>query len=205
MTHRRLHRTCVVATLLFFLFSGCAFFTLEEELEEFEDTFLVGGKITNQSPHQKDVVVVAYEDTSGEKAAVKAMISEPSGEYAMDLNRGNYILIAFEDLNGNLKHDSGEYVGWYGNPDRIEVNKENMPADTPHGRKDLDFIISDSKPFPAGFSSHLPVSIKVDKGSALVYGELITFMDKKMEAEYGNIGYWQPLTFLREVGVGISL
>ena len=38
---------------------------------------------------------------------------------------------------------------------------------------------------------------------ALVFGELISFEDKKMDLEYGNIGYWQPLTFLQEVGARI--
>jgi pimeloyl-ACP methyl ester carboxylesterase len=193
-----------VAALLFFLVSGCAFFKLEEEMEEFEETFyIIGGFITNQSPHQKDVVVVAYEDTPGEKVAVKAMILKSSGDYALEVKRGNYYLMAFEDRNGNLEHDPDEFVGWYGNPDRIEAKKESMPADTPHGRKDLDFTISKAKPYPAGFASKLPVSAKVVKGSALVFGELISFTDKKMDLEYGNMGYWEPLTFLHEVGAGI--
>ena len=101
-------------------------------MEEFEETFyIIGGFITNQSPHQKDVVVLAYEDTPGEKVAVKAMIMRPSGEYAIEVKRGNYYLMAFEDRNGNLEHDPDEFVGWYGNPERIEVKKESMPADPP--------------------------------------------------------------------------
>jgi len=204
MKHRRMQGICVAAALLLFLVSGCAFFKLEEEMEDFEETwFIIGGFITNQSPHQKDVVVVAYEDTPGEKVAVKAIILETSGDYAVEVKRGSYFLMAFEDLNGNFEHDPNEFVGWYGKPDRIEVSTENMPADTPHGRKDLDFTISEVKPYPAGFASQLPMSAQIVKGSALVFGEQISFADSKMDLEYGHMGYWQPLTFLREVGAGI--
>jgi pimeloyl-ACP methyl ester carboxylesterase len=204
MKHRRLYGICLAAVLMFFGISGCAFFELEEELEEFEETFfLIGGVITNQSPHRKEVVVVAYEETSGEKVPVKAMILKSSGDYTMEVKPGTYYLMAFEDRNGNFDHDADEYVGWYGRPDRIVVNAENMPADTPHGRKDLDFTISEAKPYPAGFSSQLPITVQVVKGSALVLGEVIRFTDKKMDLEYGQMGFWQPLTFLREVGAGV--
>jgi pimeloyl-ACP methyl ester carboxylesterase len=204
MKHRTMQGICLVTVLLLFLVSGCMFAKLEKEMEDFEETwFIIGGYINNQSPHQKDVVVVAYEDTSGEKVAVKAMILESSGDYAIEVKRGNYFLMAFEDRNSNLEHDPDEYVGWYGKPDRITVNEENMPADTPHGRKDLDFTIAEAKPYPAGFASQLPMSAQVVKGSALVFGELISFADPKMDLEYGRMGYWEPLTFLREVGAGV--
>ena len=204
MKFRRLLGIGVAAALLLFLTGGCAFFTLEEEMEEFEEAwFVIGGFITNQSPHQKEVVLVAYEDTPGGKVAVKAMILESSGDYAVEVKRGSYFLMAFEDRNGNFEHDPGEYVGWYGKPDRIPVNTASMPADTPHGRKDLDFAITDAKSYPQGFSSQLPISVQIVKGSALVFGEPISFADKKLDLEYGHMGYWQPLTFLREVGAGI--
>jgi pimeloyl-ACP methyl ester carboxylesterase len=177
---------------------------LKEEMEEWEAAFyIIGGYITNQSPHKQDLVVLAYPDTPGEKVAVKAMILESSGDYTMEVKPGNYFLIAFEDRNHNLEHDADEYVGWYGKPTRIEVNKENMPADTQHGRKDLDFTISAKKSFPAGFEPQLPISTQVVKGSTLVFGEMTSFADKKMDAEYGSMGYWKPLTFLREVGAGV--
>ena len=152
MKCRRLTNTVIALALMFCMLGGCMFAKLEEELEEFEETFyIVGGVITNQSPHQKDIVVFAYEDTPGEKAPVKAIILESSGDYAMEVKRGNYFLMAFEDRNGNLDHDPDEYAGWYGAPDVIEARKERMPADTPHGRRDLDFTLSEAKPFPAGF------------------------------------------------------
>ena len=204
MRIRRQYGILVLIILASALLGSCMFQQLEEEMEEFEEAFfIIGGVIMNQSPHQKDIVVVAYEDTTGKKAAVKAMILESSGDYTMEVKRGNYYLLAFEDRNGNFEHDPGEYVGWYGNPSRIEVRKEKMPADTPHGRKDLDFDIVGAKPYPAGFASQLPISTQIVKGSALVFGEMLSFTDKKMDAEYGRIGYWEPLTFLRQVGAGI--
>ena len=204
MNPHRLHKILIVSVLLIFMLSGCMFGELKEELEEFEDTFyLIGGYITNRSPHNKDLVLLAYPDTSGNKVAVKAMILESSGDYAMEVKRGNYFLIAFEDRNGNLEHDADEYVGWYGKPDRIEAKKESMPVDTPHGRKDLDFTISTATSFPAGFAPQLPISTQVVTGSTLVFGELTSFADKIMDAENGSIGYWKPLTFLREVGMGV--
>jgi pimeloyl-ACP methyl ester carboxylesterase len=204
MDIRRLFAILALTALTALLFSGCMFFRLEEEMEDFEETwFVIGGFITNQSPHQKDVVVMAYEDSPGEKVAIKAIIIGSSGNYTVEVKRGTYFLMAFEDRNGNLEHDPDEFVGWYGKPDRITVNEENMPADTPHGRTDLDFTIAEAKPYPAGFASQLPMSLHVVKGSALVFGELISFADPKMDLEYGHMGYWEPLTFLRKVGAGV--
>ena len=122
MRIRRRYKALASILLVSMLFSGCMFSQLQEEMEEFEEDFyIIGGVITNRSPHQKDIVVVTYEDTPDKKVAVKAIILESSGDYTMEVKRGNYFLLAFEDRNGNLDPDPDEFVGWYGNPDRIEA------------------------------------------------------------------------------------
>lgn len=204
MDIRRSFEMLAAVVLVGVLLGGCMFAKLEEEIEEFDETFFIlTGRVTNQSPHQKEVVVVAYNETAEGKTPAKATILESSGDYAIEVNSGNYYLMAFEDRNGNFEHDPDEFVGWYGEPDRVEVGQGKMPADTPHGRKDLDISLAEAKPYPAGFPTHLPINMKIVKGSALVFGELIGFDDPKMNMEYGSMGYWQPLTFLREVGAGV--
>ena len=71
---RRIYGIVTLIILVSVLLSGCMFGKLKEEMEEFEETwYIIGGFLTNQSPHQKEVVVVAYEDTPGKKVAVKAL------------------------------------------------------------------------------------------------------------------------------------
>ena len=203
MNMRWLKGPCCCVILVMLLLSGCAFFKLEEELVEFEQTFWLTGKITHQSPRQKEVVIVLYRRTSDGNQVVTAKIMPPSGEYDLEVRSGDYYIVAFEDLNGNLNHDSGESVGYYGKPDKIIIQKDQMPAQTPHARMNLDFTIAASTRYPDGFTSKIPITADITKKSNLVAGDLITFENRKFSMENAKKGYWEPLTFIREVGVGI--
>ena len=60
MNKRWLTGLCCLMLLVVLTFSGCAFFKLEEELVEFEETYWLVGDITNTSPHKGEVVIVLY-------------------------------------------------------------------------------------------------------------------------------------------------
>ena len=184
-------------------FSGCAFFKLEDELIEFEDTYWLVGDITNTSPHQDDVIIVLYENRPDGVEVVNAKIMKQTGEYTFEVKQGDYYILAFEDLNNNLDYDPGEYVGYYGKPDKILIQKEKMPADTPQSRIHLDIEIQGTAKFPKRFPTKVPLTAEIARGSTLAAGDLISFDDPKLSMEYAKKGYWEPLTFIREAGVGI--
>lgn len=197
-------RNLICGLCLIILLNGCAFFKLEKELAGLEDVYVFRGKIIDSSSHKKDILVVVYKKTPDDVLLNQAVIVNPqSGDYSLKVKKGTYFIGAFEDLNNNLAHDDGEPAGYYGKPDAIEITGDPMDLQHPRTRTGLDFSISASKRFPDGYHGEIRLTSEIVKQSVIKTGELIRFDDKIMAQEFGSKGYWEPLTFLREVGIGI--
>nr|WP_321399315.1 alpha/beta hydrolase [uncultured Desulfobacter sp.] len=187
------------------LLQGCMFFKLKEELTEFEDDFaLLQGNIAVESPPKKNVLVVAYENTpSGTNLYQAVLMNSQSGDYSFEVKKGTYYIGAFEDLNNNLSYDDGEPAGFYGKPDPIAITGEPLDPRHPKTRIGIDFSISAQKSLPPGFQGKSVLTSETVKHSLIKAGELVSFDDQIMSEKYGSMGYWQPLSFLREIGFGI--
>ncbi len=186
------------------LLQGCMFFKLKEELTGLEKTFVLLGEITSESPQKKDIIVVAYQKTPEGPQLYRAVMMNPqSGDYSFEVTKGTYFIGAFEDLNNNLAHDNGEPSGCYGKPDPITITGKPLEGRHPNSRKGLDFSLSAQNRLPDGCHGEITLNAAMIKSSMVKLGELIGFDDQIMSEEYGGMGYWEPLTFLREVGFGI--
>ncbi len=54
---------CILCLIFGVAFSGCAFSRLEKDLEKFEKTFGVVGRIVHAEPEHKNVIVVLFRKT----------------------------------------------------------------------------------------------------------------------------------------------
>jgi uncharacterized alpha/beta hydrolase family protein len=193
--------------LCFFLaFSGngCIFSKLKKDLAELEISYGLRGKIVNNSPHQKGLFVVVYEETPQGIRISEATILDPATDYfTLEVPKGTYFILAFEDLNNNLAYDKGEPIGYYGKPDAIEISDQTLDVKKGRVRMGLDFSVSDSNSFPEILPSEFILSQNIIKDSFIKIGERIGFEDRILADEYGQKGYWEPLAFLREVGAGV--
>lgn len=197
-------RNLALGMCLLSLLNGCAFFQLGKELKGLENVFALCGKITNAASHEKDILIVLYQKTQEEAVLKKAVIIHPeSGDFCLKVNQGTYNIGAFEDLNNNLEHDDGEPAGYYGKPDAIYVTGAPMDPKHPKTKMGLDFAVSASTRLPEGYHGEIKLTNEIVQQSVIKMGELIDFDSKIMAQEYGSKGYWKPLTFLREVGIGI--
>jgi uncharacterized alpha/beta hydrolase family protein len=195
---------CSVFVVFFLSFYGCAFIKLGAELKEIEEAYAIRGKIINKSPHQKNVLVVLFERTQGQPFIYQAtVLNAASDYYTMEVKKGAYYILAFEDLNNNLIYDKNEPVGYYGNPDVVEISKQTHDAETPRGRIDRDITIEASNRFPTGFPTEIILTPDFLKNSIFKTGEVVSFEDDRFAQSNGSKGYWEPLAFLRQIGSGI--
>ncbi len=201
--HRFMGLLCGAAAAILLL-QGCMFSKLKNELTELDDAYALTGQITAASSQKKDVLVVAYEKTAEGAQLYQAVLMNPeSGDYSFEVKKGIYYIAAFEDLNNNLSHDDGEPAGYYGKPDPIIITGEPLDPLHPKTRSGLDFSISAQKRLPPGYHGQILLTSEMVKRSLIKAGELVRFDDPIFSEEYGGMGYWKPLSFLREVGFGI--
>ena len=190
------HATLLIVMWFTFLLEGCAFIALKKELAGLEQVHVLTGTIANQAQTDKNVLVLLYEKTKDGLRISQAHIFNPElGRYVVETPAGIFYLLAFEDLNNNLSYDENEPFGFYGSPDPIAISDR-----TPGTRSGLDITMGASNRFPEQFPNGISIAPDLLKGSIVKIGQIINFSDPILSPQFGTMGYWKPLTFLREVG-----
>ena len=181
------------------LIEGCAFFTLREELSEMQQVHVITGTILGRTRPDGNVLIVLLQPGGGElRVAQAAVFNAPVGEYVIEAPVGVFYLAAFEDLNNDLTWDGQEPLGYYGRPDAVTVSDKS-----PQTMRGFDIRLGalTPTPYPADFPKDLTVSPYKLGGSIVKIGRVIDFDDPILSPGYGVKGYWEPLTFVREVGI----
>jgi uncharacterized alpha/beta hydrolase family protein len=192
---------CLLSIALLFLcalaliFNGCAFYDLKKEIEMSDKTFGLAGKVATPSSRKEPVLVLLY---SEKKEIIAYTLTQDTGHFSFLAPAGTYYLAAFEDLNNNLSQDSGEPAGFFGRPDRIV-----MPSSADSGsRLHLDIRLTEENLSARKFETAIDVQ-KHKAGALAKFGQITTLDDQIFNQENGSTGYWKPMTFLRDFGVGI--
>ena len=190
--------------LLILPLTGCMFIKLDRELTELGNLYGLAGTITGRPEDQDQIFAVIYKKTDAGLELYRAVIvNVENRRYSVEVTPGTYYIAAFADLNNNLEHDKGEPAGYYGYPSPVEI-KENARYTKQTKVKDhLDFSISADKSLPPGYDGEIALTSDLVKHAVIKTGELIHFDDPLMAEKYGRLGYWEPVSFLREVGLGI--
>lgn len=190
----------MVILLLVILMSSCAtytFFKLRGEVKTTQRVIGIGGEITNLSPQKQPLIVVLFTETDGEKKIKNfRVIDESEGFYSFLVPIDDYYILAFDDANGNLKYDDGEYFGHFGRPDVIRITTLN-PV------RNLHIEVTSTKGFPEEFQADLSMVSRVAEIKSISAGNITTLDDEKFSDKYGKMGFWEPVTFLKEAGLGI--
>ena len=204
MTTSRRFLSCLAGFFLLFSLNGCIFKDLKKELGEMEDLYVLRGNIAREGSMEGHIFVVAYQKTSEGIRFYKAVIANPeSSDYSVIVEAGTYFIAAFSDQNEDLSHDKSEPAGFYGKPSPVEVPAAAVDPRHPKTVDKLDISISKSRKLPPGYHGNIALNSELVGNSIVKIGELIDFDDPIMAGEYGAKGYWKPLTFLREVGIGV--
>lgn len=193
-----LNKHCVL--LIIFLgplfMSGCSFFRLEKELQELDQIKVLSGQVTGTSDTTEHLIVLLFESgEDGVRLARSHIVGQGSGRFAIETGIGNYYLAAFEDLNNNLSHEEHEPAAVYGKPDKIVVT-----PGAPATLLGLDMELEQKPEEISRIADHIAISPDTLGRSFITLGQVIDFNDPRLAGEFGGIGYWEPLTFIREIG-----
>ena len=180
------------------LASGCAFITLNKELEFIDQTTHLRGKITNASLPDKPVIVLLYELSAKGKKLVAYSIYYKPDEFWFIRPPGRYLIAAFEDANEDLAYQPSEFAGYFGSPSLItvEAGKDLTSLDI-HLQPPEQLSLSES---PDLTSSATKENLTLPK---IRFGEVAQLDDARFSPELGQLGLWEPVRFLFEVGGGL--
>ena len=190
------HVTILIVLCCVLWVEGCAFITLKKELADLEQAHVLTGTVAHQTQPDKNVLILLYEKTKdGIHNSRAAILNSELGRYAIEAPPGVFYLLAFEDLNNNLSYDENEPIGFYGKPDPITISDG-----APGTRSGLDITMGAPRAIPGGFSNSISITTDILTGSIVKVGQVVDFSDPILSPSFGGLGYWKPLSFIREVG-----
>lgn len=182
--------------------NGCALFELKDELKEYETTFRLTGKMKGAWDKDTPLLALLYRQEPQGFMVKGYTILDPEGHYNFLAPEGVYLLAVFEDINQNFRYDSGEHFGFANHGDPLHLDASQAAADGTISVTKLD--IESTR--VSGFPPDLPVAVDtrtLPSGAFIKVGVVTTLEDPRFSQENGSLGYWKPLTFLRDVGAGL--
>jgi len=183
------------------LCSACALLELKEELNEYHTTFSLSGKLFVQTEGSGPLVAVVYKEDKEGFRIFDYALPDPEGHYAFLVPEGIYFLAAFKDANQNFTYDEGEYFGYANQSQPVVIDARQMAALNKKGFIDEIYLTEQS-----GYRSDLAtyVDISILPGQSILKVGVVTDLDDPIFVqENGYLGYWKPMTFLRDIGVGV--
>ncbi|MDH5426782.1 MAG: alpha/beta hydrolase [Nitrospirota bacterium] len=188
----------ILVVIMCFLFSGCPFQSLEKDLAFIRNTARLQGTIVNPSPHQKPIIVLAYQLFESDKKLVTYSVQHRPGTFTFIRSPGRYLIAAFEDANEDWAYQPTEYAGYVGNGSIITVKPGE---DIVH----LDLTLKHPEEVTLAEAPDLAspaIKAQLDF-SKIQAGEIVAIGDLRFSQKNGKQGLWEPVQFLREVGGGV--
>ncbi|MGV8059523.1 MAG: esterase/lipase family protein [Smithellaceae bacterium] len=187
---------CIIFLILWSL-NSCALVKLREDVQFSKDSCLLIGEIISTSPLKKPIVVVAYANSNGVLSIADYTVLFEPGQYEMLVGEGNYEIFAFEDNNGDLSYNQGEWAGYYGKPDKVTTQVGGAVFG-------LDIILKPKMKQPTLSFANMLVQFSGGKRKPPTSaGTLANLNDTAFSAENGLAGFWAPLEFFKRIGCNI--
>jgi pimeloyl-ACP methyl ester carboxylesterase len=184
----------ICATAAPVLLDGCSLLRLKENVARIEAQGLIGGHVTRASNEGAPIIVVL--SASPPAGVVDSFVLEKPGAYFFVVPQGTYQVAAFVDRNRDFTYQpNAEPAAYYGAPTAV-------PVAVGQKVKDIDVEI------PAEPHVHLDLAISVGdlgkrgKEPPIQIGDVVTLDDPRFAAKNGELGLWQPVEFLLNVGAG---
>ena len=190
------NRMTVTFLIICLVTSGCALIKLKKENTESLSSTVLVGRVSTAFPSKGPIIVSAYSMNRGKREVAHYTVLHDFGEFELMVAKGNYYVFAYWDKNSNLVYDAGEPAGQYGDPKMVTA-----PAGGVVG--DIDIVIPEKTQnidVPSGFEIS---PVKPDKLYSRLAGAIIDLDDERFSEEQGSKGYWEPVTFFRELGGNI--
>lgn len=193
----------MLLAILLLASSGCSLLKLDEEMQQArQELLLIPGQL--QASDSGRSALVALLDAQGK--LVNYRIAAPGEVFYFTEAPATYQLLAFDDRNGNFIIDHDEPRHWLPKAQGAPISVQPEPEERARlGRLNpLRLAATDLKPAPA-----LDLSLKVlyqeQPRLQSNYLQPVSFDDPRFNDKNVQLGAWQPLTFMRELGYGLYL
>lgn len=169
---------------------GCALVRLNQETREFDHSTVLVGRVEPGIRTSGSIVVGAYAHESSQggpacwRLAHQTRLHEPGG-FELIVPYGDYSLFAFSDENGNGRFDAGESAAAHAGGRPVSTQRAPLVAG-------LDMTLGEAPVVP---QPPLPAGAHSTQAGALANLDEPTF-----DVAHGRRGYWEPLSFFRELG-----
>lgn len=185
------------------LIAGCSLLKLDRQMQEArQELLLIAGQLESADSARSALVVLLDEHDR----LVSYRIAAPGESFYFNEAPASYQLLAFDDRNGNFILDKDEPRHWLPQPrtSALQVQPEAAERARLSRLNRLHLGADDLAPAPA-----------IDLSLALLYREqprmqrnylqTVRFADPRFDEQSVQLGAWQPLNFMRELGYGLYL
>lgn len=195
---RRRHwrsRSAALLALLLAVF-GCGLRTLKRDLDVSRRQGSLEGTAEIRGGASDPVVVVVERANTG-RVADLFLLARP-GPFFFTLPAGRYRLAAFDDRNRDLTYQpASEPAALFGPSGELVLEEGEH-------RRGLELTIDPNGGVVIPFAvSALSSGNKLEQIPSLQIGTIASLDDPRFAEENGNLGLWDPLRFMFEVGGGI--
>lgn len=187
----------IVTLMILANLGGCALFKLREDVQFSKDSCLLIGEVISASSLKKPIVVIAYNNRAGIVTIGDYAVLSGPGQYEILVQEGNYEIFAFEDQNGDLAYNEGEWSGYYGKPKPVKTQVGGAVFG-------LDIILTPATKKPVSTFSGMLAAFSGGKiKPSTSAGTLAKLDDPAFSAENGLAGFWAPLEYFKKTGCNI--
>jgi hypothetical protein len=194
----------LVTSILFagLMISGCMFADLKKEIQEGDISYGIEGRVTTPGVSEGNMIILLYRRENGGPTIDQFTVASDAGRFSFIVTPGTYMLGGFEDRNANLRHDTGEPAGiWNKGTDIVVFEGPKTDA----RREALLGLNFELMPGTFPLTDVIASVENVDRVSVslLKFGSLASWQDPIFDNEHGSTGFWKPMTFLKQLGVGV--
>ncbi len=185
--------------------SGCSIFKLGKDLEVlYNEAAFVPGQINLDPRLAGQPIVLLTETVGGDARVVDYRFPDGRQRFNFQTRAGHYRLMAFLDQNEDFTYQPGEPA--YVQPDAATTNR----LDTRSGQ--WRFNILEMSPDEVGSVPVLPIDVDLTprglaqlERTTTTMGVPIDFDSFRFDAEYVQLGMWEPTRWYTEVDYGFYL
>ncbi|WBR99904.1 alpha/beta hydrolase [Pseudoduganella sp. SL102] len=180
----------IAAALSCCLLGACGLVKVNGDARTFYSSTVLVGRVASAAPPGTPLVVAAFSRQDGALVPVHHTVLHEPGGYELLVPRGEHVVAAFADANGNLRLDAGEQAGQF-RPGPVVANGTGTVIE-------LNFTV-------AGQATDIPVGTAVSETPPATLhstqaGAIADLDAPVFSPEFARIGYWTPTEFFRNAG-----
>jgi len=185
--------TICLTFLIIFIFTGCSFLDLKEDLDEQNKLAMIEGTVFVKNKNSSNIVIGLIKINNNYPSLTNYTIIKKEGEFSFIVEPGLYKLIAYLDSNDNLKYDIDELV----------TNSKNL--DIKQGKINIELNIDS-----LADKSFLDEVILIKKNGTknltrgrLSLGKVVRLDSDIFSDKNVKMGLWQSYEFIKTVDFGL--